>query len=192
MRKVDVLNRKQVYKGFNLVEVLEIQSEEQDGKMGEPVKREIVERGDATAVLIRHTEENAFIFARQLRPPLLRHNEPWLTEIVAGVIDEGETPEQSARREIEEELGFRAEDLRPLGEMYGSPGGLSEKVYLYYAEVSEKNRVAAGGGTDKGEDVEEIKIPVEETYGKLDAGEFRDAKTQIALLRFRAADGPNA
>jgi ADP-ribose pyrophosphatase len=121
---------------------------------------------------------------------MLRHGEPWLVEIVAGVIDEGEAPEQSARREIEEEVGYRVRELRPLGELYNSPGGLSEKITLFYAEVSEGDRTGDGGGVDDGEDIEEIRVSEAEAYAMLDRGELRDAKTQVALLRYRSGRAP--
>lgn len=116
---------------------------------------------------------------------MIRHGEPWLVEIVAGMIDPGESPEQAAEREVEEEIGYRPRALHPMGSMVGSPGGLSEKVWLYYAEVSEEESTGEGGGLED-ENIEKVWISQAEAYRMLDEDEIRDAKTQITLLRVRA------
>ncbi|AIE87167.1 NUDIX domain-containing protein [Fimbriimonas ginsengisoli] len=183
MRRIDLIGRRRVYDGFCKLDVIELRYEARDGSMSEPIKREVIERGDAVGALVRKDEN--FLFVRQLRPPMIRHEEPWLVEIVAGVIDEGESAEESARREVEEEIGYRVRSLEPLGVMYGSPGALSERVDLYFADVSGEEPVGEGGGVDEHEDVELVSIAIEEAFEMLDRGEIRDAKTQIALMHWR-------
>jgi ADP-ribose pyrophosphatase len=181
MREVREIGREALYKGFLSVDkvTLAVEGEEK------PLVREVIERGDAVAVLIYHRERKEFLFVRQLRPPMIRHGEPWLLETVAGMIDPGESPEESAVREVEEEVGYLPQALQPLGAMVGSPGGLSEKVWLYFAEISEGEKTGDGGGLDD-ENIEMVWLAPSEAYRRLDAYEFHDAKTQITLLRVRA------
>lgn len=180
MREVREIGREVLYKGFLSVDKVTLQVEGQE----KPVVREVMERGDAVGVLIHHRERNELLFVRQLRPPMLRHHEPWLLEVAAGMIDPGENPEQAALREVEEEVGYRPQILRPLGSMVGSPGGLSERVWLFFAEVSEAERKGEGGGLED-EDIEMVWLSPAEAYRRLDAYELHDAKTQITLLRTR-------
>lgn len=180
MREVREIGREPLHKGFLSVDkvTLEVEGETK------PLEREVIERGDAVGVLIYHGERNEFLLVRQLRPPMIRHGEPWLLEVAAGMIDPGESPERSAEREVEEEVGYRPKSLIPLGAMVGSPGGLSEKVWLYFAEISEADKIGAGGGLED-ENIEMVWLAPAEAYRRLDAYEFDDAKTQITLLRVR-------
>lgn len=179
MRKVEVVGRRRLFDGFSSVDEIAYRVEGQD----DVVKRQSVERGDAVGVLVREQESGDFLLVRQIRPPLIEHGDEWMVEIVAGVVDDGEKPEESARREIEEEIGYRVDDLRFLTEMYGSPGGLSEKVTIYFAEVSKEQKVGEGGGVDDHEDVELVRMSSDEARSALREGRLKDAKTQIALLR---------
>lgn len=183
--KVEVLSREHLHKGFCSVDRLTVRYSQPDGSAAKQIQREVVERGDAVGVVVFHRERREFLLVRQLRVPIIRHDEPWVTEIVAGMIDEGETPEESAKREIEEEIGYHVENLIPLTEMYSSPGGLSEKLWLYFTEVSDTLRTGEGGGVDEEEDLELVALPLQGAYQALDRGELRDAKTQVAMWHVR-------
>ena len=106
----------------------------------------------------------------------------WLIEIIAGMIDRGEQPEASIRREIEEELGYRADHIEHIATFYVSPGGSSERIWLYYAEVGEAGHVSAGGGlAGEHEDIRVVSISPEEARTALKDGRIADAKTIIGL-----------
>ena len=101
---------------------------------------------------------------------------------VTGIIDPGETPEICARREAEEEIGFRLRDLRPCGSVVPSAGTLTERMYLYIAEVSCRDRVGEGGGVaQEGEAIEIVEIALPELFRMARAGEIEDAKTLILV-----------
>lgn len=182
MREYRIDDVHTVFKGFFSVDQATVSYEKLDGTWSKPADRLSAERGDAVAVLVHDPERAVFTFVRQFRFPTARHGEPFPLEVVAGAIDKGETPEVSARREVEEETGIKVQRMTKLSEMYGSPGGLSEMVTIFLAE----GRHEGGGGGLEGEDVEVIEIPVDEALAMLDRGEIRDAKSQIALLRFAA------
>lgn len=173
--RVDGVRR--VYDGFFGVDEATVAYEKADGTWSEPTKRLSVERGDSAAVLVLDTKRDTLILVRQFRYPILRHGEPWLLEIVAGKIDEGETAEAAARREAEEEIGMRLDALEKVAEIYGSPGGLSEKLSIFCAKGT---RDSDGGGLE-GEDVETVELPVAEAFAMVERGEIRDAKTLVAL-----------
>ena len=67
-------------------------------------------------------------------------------ELVAGIVEPGEDPEQAMRRELLEEMGYEALALTHISTFYVSPGGSSERVILYCADVDSRGRVAEGGG----------------------------------------------
>jgi ADP-ribose pyrophosphatase len=186
MLKFEVLEKRRVFQGFQSIDEVKVEFLEADGTPSHTISRLVVDRGDAVGVLVYVRDAGDLVFVRQFRAPMVGHGEPWLTEIVAGMIDAGESPEAAARREVEEEIGYRAVELQPLAEMYSSPGGMSEKLFLYFAGVSATEKVGDGGGVDEHEDVELVSMPVSDAYAALRRGDLRDAKTQIAMLR--AAD----
>ena len=177
MRGTRVDGVKRVFDGYFKVDEATFAYEKPDGTWSEPAKRLSVERGDAAAVLIDDEAKDVLILVRQFRYPTLRHGEPFLLEIVAGAIDPGEDAEKAARREAEEEVGMTLSGLEKIAEMYGSPGGLSEKVSIFYARGT---RTGEGGGLE-GEDVETVEMTRSEAFGALERGEIHDGKTLIAL-----------
>ncbi len=177
MRGTWIQGVERVFDGFFDVDEATVAYEKKDGTWSDPSKRLSVERGDAAAILVHDPEEDALIFVRQFRYPTLRHGEPWLLEIVAGAIDEGEDAETAARRELQEEIGVKVERLERVAEMYGSPGGMSERITIFFAEGS----YGGGGGGLEGEDLEIVAIPAVEAIAMLDRGEIHDGKSQIAL-----------
>ena len=113
-----------------------------------------------------------------------------MTEIVAGIIDPEDNPERAAVREAMEETGYEVERLRHICTFYPSPGGCSEKCFLYAAEVDDSKRTGVGGGAPgEEEDIEVLKLPVRSVFAMMDRKEIIDAKTLIALQWFRAGRG---
>lgn len=180
MRGTRIDSVRRVFDGFFKVDEATVAYEKPDGRWSEPAKRLSVERGDAAAVLIHDAERDLLTFVRQFRYPTLRHGEPWLLEIVAGMVDPGETAEEAARREAEEEVGVRVESLEKIADFYGSPGGMSEKISIFFAEA----RYEGGGGGLEGEDLEVVQLSSAEALERLDRGDLHDGKTLVALLWF--------
>lgn len=138
---------------------------------GHTFTREQFDRGTAVAALVYDTAQQRYILARQFRVG----SESDLVEVVAGMVDAGESPEASIAREIEEEIGYGVDSLRHLHTFYSSPGGTTEKVLLYYAEVSHQH-AAGGGKQDEHEHIELLRYTREELLNAA----FADAKTIIA------------
>lgn len=99
-----------VYDGFLKIKktLVEIETFIDGNFKGELIQKtfEVMERGNAVAVLIRDTDTNTFLFTNQFRYPTIKENSGWLLEIPAGEVKENENPEECAKREVEEELGY--------------------------------------------------------------------------------------
>jgi ADP-ribose pyrophosphatase len=153
-----------------------------DGTMSDELVRLNLDRGDSVAALIHDVQNDILLMAEQFRYPTHEKGPGWLTEIVAGMVDAGETRSDSMKREIWEEVGYRASSLQHIGTFYMSPGGSSERIHLYYSAVDQADRGSKGGGKlSEGENVLVMKIPVDQALEELDQGRIMDAKTMIAL-----------
>jgi len=163
-----IIDRKNKYKGFLNIDELTVKT-----KAGKEVKREIMVRPDGVAALIYDNVKDKYVLVSQWRPGAASD----IVEIVAGTLDvAGEEPREAIKREILEEVGYETDSLKLIDECYVSPGGNTEKVSIYYAEVS--NQIEAGGG--HASEHEEIDI-VYMDYNELTTTRFRDAKTIIAV-----------
>lgn len=108
-----------------------------------------------------------------------------LTEVCAGLIDENETPEQAAIREVEEELGYRVHDPVKVGQVYTSAGGITELLHLFVVPYTAKQKVSAGGGAEgEGEDITLLEITYADARRMLQQGELFDAKTVLLLQHY--------
>src|SRR5262245_21447621 len=146
MRRVDVRSRRRLLDGFFKVDEAKVSFERFDGSMTPPVRRLVFERGDSVAAVVFDRDAEQLLLTEQFRFPTLAKGPGWVIEIIAGMIEAGEQPEDSLRREIEEELGYRADRIEHIATFYVSPGGSSERIWVYYVEVGEAGRVSVGGG----------------------------------------------
>ncbi len=183
-RRVEVTEERDVFRRafFSLKEAT-LRYERFDGQMSEPVTRLYFDRGDSVAALLHDPAADTLTLVEQFRYPAYVTGHGWLLELPAGVVerDSGESEEETMRREIMEETGYVVASLEPITTCYPSPGGSSERIFLYYAQISEDVRHGPGGGVDAGEDTRVVTLPVEEALRRLDDGEIVDAKTIIAL-----------
>lgn len=145
--------------------------------------REVYERGDAAAAVLYNQATGMIVLLNQFRLPTFLNGNPGgiLKEICAGMLD-GETPEVCIRREIKEETGYVIKDVHAAGEIYVSPAGCTERIYLFTAPYTPDMKTASGGGLQEEQEFIEIEeVPYEEALQLIATGGIRDAKT-IALL----------
>jgi len=161
-----------------------LQFERFDGTLSPEVTRYSFSKWDAVAILVYHKERDAYILVKQMRYPPTHHGiNPWLTEIVAGGISPGEDEEDAAYREVIEEVGYKPITIRRITRFYVSPGIMSERITLFYAEVNESTKLNDGGGlTDEDEDIELVWIPKSSALEWVAQQEIGDSKTIVALL----------
>lgn len=180
----------------------ELQYRRSDGQLSDPQRRLCVHRGDAVGVLVYDPSDRTVGLVRQFRYPAYTRLAPderaqgaWLLEVVAGVQEQGQTPEETARRELSEEIGYDvSEPLEHIATVFSSPGFLSERVAVYLAEVTAAAQRGQGGGlAEEGEDTSLVRLPADEAWAMVQRGEICDAKTVIALqhLRLRLVERDN-
>lgn len=180
---VELLAKKRIFDGFFKIDELSFRFEHFNGAMSPRLTRLVFERGDSVAAVILNTDSQRLIFTNQFKAPTYEKGPGWIIEIVAGMPDSGETPEQALFREIEEETGYRASGARRLTTFYVSPGGTSERILLYYVEVKSADRIASGGGlAAEGEDIQLVELTRAEAFAAIASGEIMDAKTIIGLM----------
>lgn len=183
MKKVRIEKKRYVLDDFFKVEEAYLQFEQFDGEMSNTVRRVSLERGNSVAVLTFNRYINKLILISQFRYPTYKNGHGWTVEAIAGIIDAGETPEDAARREVQEETGLIISSLEHITTFYPSPGGSSEQIYLYYSEVSGESTMNnhPGGMVNEGEDIISLEISLEDALGKIRSGEIIDAKTIIGI-----------
>jgi ADP-ribose pyrophosphatase len=194
--RVKILDHTTEYSFGDLFRVVRarLQHRRFDGSMSGPITRINFERGDSVGVLLYDPQDDAVILVRQFRYPVYASlnpeqqagdgvNKAWILEIVAGMVDEGWTVTEVANKELLEEAGFALKGrLEPIATIYPSPGGSSERIPLYLAEVDHRSRAAAGGGVAaEGEEIQIVVLPFHEAMDMVASGEICDAKTIIAL-----------
>jgi nudix-type nucleoside diphosphatase (YffH/AdpP family) len=183
MKKVSIEQKRIIFDDFFKVEEAYLRFEQFNGEMSTLVRRLNMERGNSVAVLVLNKNNNKLIMVSQFRYPTYGNGHGWTIEIIAGMVDPGETPEQTIRRELQEETGLNIKTFEPISTFYPSPGGSSELIYLYYAEVSgeQAKYQETGGLLIHGEDVKAIEISLKDALVKIKSGEIVDAKTIIGL-----------
>lgn len=139
-------------------------------------EREIVEHPGAVAV-VAVDRRGCVALVRQLREATRRH----LLELPAGTLEAGETPLESARRELAEETGLTGGEWREAAAFYTTPGFCRERMTLFFAEGVEPGEARP----DRDEDLELVRWPVSEIAARLE--EIEDAKTLAGLLLYLRA-----
>ena len=185
-KKVEILERHRVYDGFFKIDQTELRYERFDGSMTPPVKRLVFERGDSVAAMVYRRDDKKLLFLRQFRFPTYEKGPGWMTEVVAGMQEGGEPAEEALKREILEGGGGETSSIEPIATFYLSPGGTSERIALFYVEVTAAGKVASGGGLlEENEDIESVWYSAEEVVKAVAAGEIQDAKTLVGIFWFQ-------
>ena len=175
---LDLKQEIRVYEGYLTVDELILSHRLTNGSWSEDLTRYLVERPDGVCAVVHNTENDSCYFVRQFRVGVFNKENAWLTELAAGLVDHNEPLENAIRREIEEELGIRVQELEYVYRMFTSPGIISERVHLYYAKVTNADIISDGGGhKGEGEDIEVVEIPCYELEDLLKEGAFVDSKT---------------
>lgn len=186
-RKAVIVRQRRVFDDFFKIDEFLVAHEQLDGTMSPAQSRLVLERGDSVAVLLLDPSRGSVVLVEQFRMPILaarRRDDPstadgWIIETVAGMIDANETPEAAVIRETLEETGYAIERPHLIGRFFSSPGGASERVFLYFAEVTEANRAALGGGIGD-EDVKVLQLTLDDLFDRLARGAIEDPKLLIA------------
>ena len=193
MTTVTIKRRSTVYPGFLKVDQVTYTIPRFAGGEVEQT-REVLERGDSAAALIHDLDSDELVFTEQFRfpvylkgPETTETGKGWILEAAAGSVPSDEHPDQTMRRELMEETGYDVTKLDLIASFYVSPGGTSERIFLFYAPVRKqdlKNPHASGLASET-EDIVSRRFSRATAFAMLDDGKFVDAKTIIGLQWLR-------
>ncbi len=182
--KDDVLveRRERCFQGFYRLDRLQLKHRLFAGNMGPTISRELFVRPDAVCVLPYDPRTDSVVLVEQFRIGALdKSPEPWLLEIVAGLIDTDEEPAEVARREAREEADLELHELLPVMTYYPSPGGSDERVYLYVGRCSTVGVGGVFGVEEEGEDIRVHVWPLADALQAVQNGSIDNAASIIAL-----------
>jgi nudix-type nucleoside diphosphatase (YffH/AdpP family) len=172
------------YRGFIKVQKGFIEAA-QKGKDIKHYDRERIDRENAAAVLIYNQDTDTFILTKQFRYAIHDRVKENIIEIPAGKLSKDEDPLKAAIRECEEECGYKIPEanIKLISSFFASPGYTTERYFLYFAQVSNQDKVSEGGGLeDENEFIEIIEMPKKEFVERIKDGSFEDGKTYTAGL----------
>jgi ADP-ribose pyrophosphatase len=181
---IEVLEKRTAYKGYFQIDSYTIRHGRFDGTWQPPFNREVFERGHAAAVLLYEPERSVFLLCEQFRIGAYAGGmAPWQIELVAGIMEPGETPEDVATREAVEEAGSEVLDLLPIAHYLVSPGGATETIRLFLGRI--KNAQSGIFGLEgESEHIKVHVVPEDELRRMLDDQKIQNAQTIIAAQWF--------
>ncbi|MCZ6610791.1 MAG: ADP-ribose diphosphatase [Alphaproteobacteria bacterium] len=180
--EIEILGKSCVFDGYFRIDRYRLRHTLHQGGMSREIVREVFERGNAVGILPFDPDRDEVVMIEQFRIGAYAAGaDPWLTEIVAGIIEQGESAEQVARREIAEETGLKVGDLWPMVRYLSSPGGASEKVELFLGRVDARGAGGVHGLEFEEEDIRVFPLPYADAAAMVEEGKIGNAMTLIAL-----------
>ena len=153
-KRFQILAMEDAWEGFLKLKTFKLQHECHAGGWCDEILRERVEGKHAVSVLLYDPKEDAVVLIEQFRIGALGHaDDPWLLETVGGYLEEGEQPEEVARRETREETGCELLDLKFIGSFFTTPGWCGERISLYCGHVDSSRADGVHGLDHEGEDI---------------------------------------
>jgi ADP-ribose pyrophosphatase len=179
---VQILEKTPAYEGYFRIDRYRLRHRLHAGGWSGVMTREVFERGHAAAMLPYDPILDRVVLIEQFRiGAYAAGRDPWLVEIVAGIIEPGETAEDVVRRESLEEAGCPVLDLVPVCTFLVSPGGTSEAIFLFCGRVDSSGAGGIHGQAEEHEDIRVITLPFAEAKARVEAGEIDNASALIAL-----------
>lgn len=179
---VKLLSQRDLYKGFFRMTEYRFKHRLFEGGWSEEVKREVFERGNAGVLLAYDPKRDEVVLIEQIRIPAYETSEtPWLLEVVAGMVEQGESPEDVVRREAQEEAGVVVGRCEPIVSYLSSPGGTSERMHVYVGEVDATTAKGIHGLACENEDIRVHVVSREQAYRWVEEGVIDNAASVIAL-----------
>lgn len=180
--RIEIREKATPFKGYFQVDRYRLRHRKFDGGWTEEMTREVFERGHAAAVLLYDPERDAVVLIEQFRPGAYAAGlDPWLIEVVAGIIEEGETPEEVVRREAVEEAGCTVTALHPIGCFIASPGASSETVVVFCGRCDSRGAGGIHGLDHEHEDIRVLALGRQEALERLAAGGIANLPAVVAL-----------
>ncbi len=184
--KWSIINKKLLYSGFFKLTEIKLQHDLFDGGQSRVVRRELLDRKQAVAVLPYDPQRDEVVLIEQFRIGAGEDETgPWLIEIIAGYQEPDESAEQVVHREAREEAGCEVTDLVPMYQYYSSPGGCNEQIQIFLGCTDSSDINGIHGLDEEGEDIKVHVISSQQAFDWLDSGRINSAAPIIALQWFR-------
>lgn len=179
---VEIIARDTLYRGFFSLNLYRFRHKLFNGGVSEEITREIFERGHAAVLLPYDPQCDEVVLIEQLRIAAVDTSDsPWLLEMVAGMIEDGESVEDVCRREAEEEAGVTVGRCKPVLSYLASPGGTSERLSIMVGEVDAATAEGIHGLSEENEDIRVHVVSREQAYRWVEDGTIDNAASVIAL-----------
>ena len=180
-----VTNKKNLYDGFFKMNEISLKYKKYDGSWSNEIKRELFGGAQVSAVLPYDPIKKKIVLIQQFRPGTISKNtNNYLNEIVAGIIDAGESPEIAAKRECLEETGYKIKKLTPIQGYFPAPGSSESFYHLFLGEVDSKNGKKIMGLYKENEDILVKSFDINQVKKMLQEGKFVNGLTLIAIQWF--------
>ena len=172
---IEILGEQTLYEGFFTLKRIQFKHKLFAGSESGVVTRELLIKGAASAVIAYDPKEDSVILVEQVRIGAAYNRSPWLLELIAGMVEKGEKPEEVALRESEEEAGIQVRNLTHCLSVWDSPGGTVERIHLFAGEVDSSQAKGIHGLAEENEDIRVHVVKREQAYqwmceGKIDNG----------------------
>lgn len=180
---VELIERERVFDGYFKIDRYRLRHALFRGGAGPAITREVFERGHAVCVLPYDPARDRVLLIEQFRvAPFVCGERAWLIEVVAGIIEPGETAPEVARREAREEAGLQLDELIPMFRCYASPGGSTETMQHYAALTDLPDETGGVHGLEgEAEDIRVFTMRLDEALAAIEAGRIISAPAILAL-----------
>jgi ADP-ribose pyrophosphatase len=180
--KWELIKKTPLYDGFFRLSAFHLRHELFAGGSSPELRRELLDRGNAVAVLPYDPEADSVVLIEQFRIGARDDPQgPWLMEIIAGYQEPGEAEADVASREAEEEADCRISDLQTICRYYSSPGSSNEQIHLFLARIDSDGIAGIHGLEHEGEDIRVHVLPFEQAMEMMESGHIDSAMPIIAL-----------
>ena len=183
--KYKIINKKNLYSGFFSLNKYEFIHEKHNGEWTSAVEREVFSGAHVATLLPYDPIKKEIILIQQFRAGVLsRYDENYLLEIVAGMVDDGENPEETAIRECFEETGCEVKKIYPIQSYFPAPGSSESYYHLYLGEIQAFDGERIRGLKKENEDILVKSFKIDEVRQMLKEKKIMNGLTLIALQWF--------
>ena len=183
--KFQIISRKNLYNGFFKMNEIKLKFKKYNGNWSNNITRELFGGAQVSAVLPYDPIKKESVLIQQFRPGTISKNfDHYLDEVVAGIIDEGESPEEAAKRECVEETGCKIKKLIPIQGYFPAPGSSESFYHLFLGEIETFKGIRFKGLEKENEDIKVQSFKIDTIKDKMKKGEILNGLTLIALQWF--------
>jgi ADP-ribose pyrophosphatase len=181
-KDVEIIEHRVLFESYFRLESFRLRHRKFAGGWTGEIARELFERGHAAAALLYDPALDRVALVEQFRVgALAAGRRPWVVEIVAGIVEKGETAEDVVRREAVEEAGVEIADLEPIHVMLASPGGTSETCAVFCGRADLSKAGGIHGLLEEGEETRVLAMPAADAFKLMEDGKIENATCLVAL-----------